>query len=652
MKLWIKACTVFILLVFIVNFIIPVTDAQAGETQIKILFTHDLHDHLLPASVEQNGVIVNSGGYARLKTAIEREKSESPDALLLDGGDYSMGTLFQSIYASDAPELRIMGALGFDATTFGNHEFDFRSSGMTRELYAAKNSGDKLPQIVSSNITFPEQDKMTKSLLDLKQAMQAYGVKDYTILERNGLKIGVFGLIGKDSAKSAPMAEVTFGDAVVNAKRVVNQLKNKEKVDMIVCLSHSGTWTDKSVSEDELLAKKVPEIDVIISGHTHTKLDKPIIVGNTIIGSCGEYCGNLGSISLSRVSNGWQLKDYKLIPIDDSLAGDAQIAESINKYKAVVQQKYLDNFGMKFDDVLAYSPFSFIPASQIGVKHGEEPLGNLISDAYVYAVKRAEGDKYEPITASIVTVGVMRGSFTKGDITVSDAFTSDSLGIGPDGVAGYPLISVYLTGKELKTACEVDASISPMMSSAQLYMTGISFTFNPNRIIFNKVTKAELQNPDGSLAAIQDDKLYRVVTGLYNAQMLSLVGEKSFGLLSIVPKTKDGKPVTDFEAQIIYDTTSSKQNEVKEWLAIAQYLKSFDKTGGVPQVPQYYNEMHGRKIVDDSHSIAAVLSHPNSVALKLYTVIFVVVAVLVLVCILIVRKVRRRRRKAKKLLKM
>jgi hypothetical protein len=185
-----------------------------------------------------------------------------------------------------------------------------------------------------------------------------------------------------------------------------------------------------------------------------------------------------------------------------------------------------------------------------------------------------------------------------------------------------------------------------MMSSAQLYMTGISFTFNPNRIIFNKVTKVSLQKTNGSLETIQDNKLYRVVTGLYNAQMLSLVGEKSFGLLSIIPKTKDGKPVTDFEAQIIYDTTNSKQNEVKEWLAIAQYLKSFDKKDGVSQVPQYYNETHGRKIVDDSHNIVAVMSNPNSIALKLYAVILIIVVIVVLVCVLIVRKIRRRRRNA------
>ena len=105
-------------------------------------------------------------------------------------------------------------------------------------------------------------------------------------------------------------------------------------------------------------------------------------------------------------------------------------------------------------------------------------------------MKKAEGVNYDPVALAIVPTGTIRGSFVKGDITVSDAFTVSSLGIGADSISGYPLISVYLTGKELKTACEVDASISPIMSSAQLYMSGVNFTFNPNRLIFNKVTNS------------------------------------------------------------------------------------------------------------------------------------------------------------------
>ena len=259
--------------------------------------------------------------------------------------------------------------------------------------------------------------------------------------------------------------------------------------------------------------------------------------------------------------------------IDDSLAMNEDIFQTIEDYKEIVQEEYLNRFNMVFDEVLAHTPFNFTPYGVLGVEHDEDILGNLISDSYIYAVKEAEGEDYEPIAASVVPTGTIRGSFVEGDITVSDVFTVSSLGIGPDKVSGYPLISVYLTGKELKTVTEVDASIAPIMSVAQLYTSGLNFTFNPNRLIFNKVTDVYLEKEDGSREEIKDDELYRVVAGLYSAQMLSIVGDKSFGLLSIVPKTKEGLPITDYEVQIIYD----KGHEIKEWLAIAEYLKSFDR---------------------------------------------------------------------------
>ena len=173
------------------------------------------------------------------------------------------------------------------------------------------------------------------------------------------------------------------------------------------------------------------------------------------------------------------------------------------------------------------------------------------------------------------------------------------MGIGPDKISGYPLIDVYLTGKELKTAAEVDASIQPIMDVAQLYMSGLNYTFNPNRLIFDKITDAYLSNPDGTRTEIKDDELYRLVVGLYSAQMLSVVGDKSFGLLSIVPKTKEGIPITDYEAQIIYDG----DHELKEWVALGEYLRSFPKVNNIPQIPEYYKDPQGRKIVDDDNNI-------------------------------------------------
>lgn len=632
--------------IMLFSFSIPSVKAEGNSKNITILFTHDMHNHLQPFMLNQDNRVIEIGGYARLKSVIDMEKSKDPNAILVDAGDFSMGTLFQSIYSSDSPDIRLLGEMGYDVTTFGNHEFDFRPSGLAKSLNVALDSGDRLPQLVASNVTFPKdkEGNLTESLATLKDAMDRYGVKDYTIIERNGVKIGLFGLVGKDAKASAPMAEVEFTDAVENAKRVVSILKNKEKVELIVCLSHLGISTGDAESEDEVLAEKVPDIDVIISGHSHTKLVKPIIAGKTIIASCGEYAENLGVINLSLDSNNkWKLNNYNLRQIDNSVQGNVDITQRIEGFKKIVEDKYLNNFALKFDDILARTNYNFISASKIGADHREEPLGNLITDAYIYAVKMAEGTDYEPIMATVEPSGVIRGSFVKGNITVSDVFTTSSLGLGADGISGYPLISVYLTGKELKTACEVDASISPIMTSAQLYMSGISFKFNPNRLIFNKVTDAKLQGADGSLEKIDDKKLYRVVTGLYSAQMLSIVGEKSFGLMSLVPKTKDGKPIIDFEAQIIKYNSNGKKTELKEWIAIAEYLKSFDKVNGVPQVPEYYNQTHNRKIVDDNHNIFLILANPNTIALVVYAIVIVIITLIIFIIIRVAKRIKRKR---------
>lgn len=164
----------------------------------------------------------------------------------------------------------------------------------------------------------------------------------------------------------------------------------------------------------------------------------------------------------------------------------------------------------------------------------------------------------------------MRDTYTKGNITVEDVYNSFSLGIGKDGLAGYPLIDVYLTGKELKLAAEVDASVSDFMTTARLYCSGLNFTFNPHRMILNKVTDCYLTREDGERIEIQDDQLYRVVTDLYTGQMLGSVMEMSYGLLKIEPKDKDGNPIENLEDQAIMEG----DKELKAWDAIARYMKS------------------------------------------------------------------------------
>ena len=374
-----------ILVLFLFTLILwPATAAPAvfaTETKtITILFTHDMHDHILSTKDIRNGEIYYSGGFARLATAISAEKEAAPEALLLDAGDFSMGTPFQTLFTSDAPELRLLGKLGYDATTFGNHEYDYRPEGLAGSLTTALNSGGKLPYIVQSNVAFPD----TASAGELKRAYLEYGFRDYLVLTRNGIKIGIFGLMGKNSASDAPMSGVVFKDPVESAKRVVRILKEQENADLIICLSHSGTWAKKSESEDEILAKQVPEINVIVSGHTHTTLSEPIITGDTIIGSAGDSCRNLGVMNISReAGGGWKLVNYRLQQIDERLPDDQDVLGAIHSFENLLQEKYFDRFGLEHNDVLAVSPYNFNSVDYMYDHLQEDPLGNLISDAYV-----------------------------------------------------------------------------------------------------------------------------------------------------------------------------------------------------------------------------------------------------------------------------
>ena len=129
--------------------------ANAPTYETTILFTHDTHDHFLPMPDEEGG---EYGGYTRLATLIQQERAAHPDALVLDAGDFSMGSLFQTIYATEAPELRALGAMGYDATTLGNHEFDYRARGLAEMLNAAVESGDPVPPIVQANYKPPAED--------------------------------------------------------------------------------------------------------------------------------------------------------------------------------------------------------------------------------------------------------------------------------------------------------------------------------------------------------------------------------------------------------------------------------------------------------------------------------------------------------------
>lgn len=666
-------------------------EKKGDPNKLTILFEHDMHSHLEK--------------FPNMATVIKQTKKEDPDTLILDAGDFSMGTPYQTIYRNEAAELRMMGFVGFDVTTLGNHEFDYRPAGLSdmlnsavsksaedskkfdeeisrRYLANSKNKPEnpyRLPQMVNSNIDLEStiSDKKLKGNGELlKSALENYGSKEYTIIEKNGKKIAVFGIFGKQSLDYAPEAKTRFKDPVKSAKSTVKKIKS-ENPDIIIAVSHSGTNENKEESEDEILAREVPDIDVIISGHSHTFMTEPIKVGKTIIVSTGCYNSNIGKLSLERSSDGkkFELSSFDSLPLS-GVEPDEETSKELKRFRDLVDEEFFKPYGYTWDQVLTTSDFDFENAENLGVRQEETRLGNILSDSFIYAVKEAEGEQYVPITASIINAGTIRGSFNKGDITAGDAYNSLSIGTGADGKPGYPLVSVYLTGKELRSLAEVDATVSDIMMEARLYISGLMYRVNPHRLFLNRVSEIYKVNNDGTelrdtlpyakgigrdsenpsrvwesedfkkiddsvrdvknssgIEELESDKLYRIVGDLYACQMIGLVNEKSKGMLSITPKDKEGNEIKDFEKHIIKSPDGS---ELKEWYAVVRYMDSFGDNG----VPNSYASLQGRKIVEDVKSLGSYVKNPSKIFWMAVGVLVLGIAVLLLVIILLVKLLR------------
>jgi len=360
-------CVVGVILLMAV-FVTAPLPAQS-QAEVSIIFMHDIHSHLDADRYIENGKAGLRGGFAYMKTVIDDLKKRYPNSFLLDAGDFAMGTPYQTIFSAEAAELRLMGLIGFEATTLGNHEFDYRTQGLTDMFNTVMASKDRMVPMLCANIdwdrTLADPSRVEKATA-LKAAMERYGVKEYMVYFINPIKA---------------------------SKAVVAKIKAETDANMIICLSHSGIWSDPAKSEDELLAKAVPEIDFIISGHTHTRLASPIISGNTAIASCGSYTYDVGHIRFVRDGSRFKVSGYELLPVNDSLKKDAAMEAAVLKYRDLVNSQYLSRFGYKYDQKLANSKFSFTPIDSFSLEQGEDTLGNLITDAYIAAVKKSRGQK-------------------------------------------------------------------------------------------------------------------------------------------------------------------------------------------------------------------------------------------------------------------
>ena len=636
--------------------LLPSAGADNAPEELTVLFTHDIHDYLYPTETVEAGQTVEHGGAARLASIVQSFGIETAvgsgsgaetgsggsaaadNVLYLDGGDFSMGTLYQAAYSTDAYELRNLGLTGCAVTTFGNHEFDYGAEGTAAMLRAAAASGDPLPLIVQSNIDF--SGELTAAQQDLKEAFEEYGVRDYVILEKAGYRIGIFGLVGLDCIECI-QTELNYTNYTEAAKKTVAALE-KEGCDIIIALSHSGI-SSVDAGEDIELAKAVPGIDLIISGHTHSTVTEPVMIGSTALVCCGEYLKNVGKITFSMVNGKISISDYALIPVNSSVPEDAATLERMQTYKEHINSTYLAEEGVSFDDVICHSSFDLISLNEMYATHQEYSTGNLIADSYLYEAERCGIDD---IDVALVGLGTIRGSVTEGNITVADAFEICSLGVGGDGSAGHPLAAAYITGKELRLLTELDASLGELVSSIKMSYSGLTYSFNAERVILDRVTDIRLLRNDGTTEEIDDDRLYKVCANMYSINMLGMLNGLTKGLLSITPKYADGTPVTDF-----YDVTLKTPDgrEIKEWVALKNYLSAFNPNeDGISELPPYYSAALGRKEKTEDNSLSALLAPGKGAGIfSAVNAVVIFLAALIVLTVILVRRKKKSKETAK-----
>ena len=586
--------------------------AAQEELRVTFLHTSDEHSHLLPfplADHRPGGQGTSPGGLARLATVVEEWRSRKAEAsepvLLTSAGDHLGGTPFAWLLLEGrAPELGLMVELGYDLTTLGNHEFDYDAHRLAGYLRAAGfPEAAHRTAIVASN-TRPPADH---PLADV-------GLRRHHLLALpNGLRVGVVGLLGDEARRFVTLADpVEFDDAVPAARSAVAELR-QAGAQLVVAVTHSG------LTEDRALARAVPDIDLILGGHDHLLLEEPVVEGSTIIVHPGAYLRQvtLVEIGYDPATGRTRLRNPEtgspfVIRLDTSVAEEPAMAARVEEHRRRVDAK-LDRYTLgqvrSTDQVVARSDF-VLPARP---PMRESPFGNFVTDAIRRAAEAATG---RPVDFAFQANGVIRGDMVhgtmpggEGHVVAYDLAGVVGMGAGLGDGPGYPLVSVWLTGQDVRRVLEVGVLLSELLrDSYYLQASGLRMRYDPRRAILFRVPfrgtpiptgravlEAERQTPDGSFVPLErnDDRLYHVVTDRYVASFLPVVGQM-LPRLAITARDADGRPIHDLDDAII----RRDGLELAVWTAVLDYATTQPPgPDGLPRIDDRYARTEGRLVI-------------------------------------------------------
>ena len=564
---------------------------------LVIVHSNDLHSHLngFSPEAEYTPLIHDNdptrGGFSRIAGFINSEKKQYEDKLLVvDAGDFLMGTFFQTLELSEGFQLNLMKKIGYDFVALGNHEFDFGPGALAEIINHSLQNGE-IPQLLNTNYKEAKSSDGSK----LMRLFENKVILPYSVIEKNGYILGIFSLIGKDANESI---SDDYGIILNNQKKVAKQtakyLKNVEKVDLVIVLSHSGVEKDKKgewAGEDVEYAEAAPDIDIIISGHTHTCLPEPIYAGNAVIvqtGALGMYMGKLEIYLQGREKP--QVK-YTLTEMNDDIEADEQVQQMIDAKVPVLEKTILSNIGVGYNEIIGETSFDLVLDEN---DQDASNLGPFIADAIYNTLNKSENTATDVV---FVASGVIRNNIVKGNTgkqNINDIYNIMPLGRGEDAVPGHPLAKVYVYGNELKEVLELILHVYPDKHDYYLYFSGLEIDYNPEKGLFKKISAIRVGNPvDGYREIDISKKSNDLICIAANKYMISFIGrlkKMSFGLVNVVPKKADGSVIADQDFLIDMDPDKEGIQEAKEWVSMYRYIKGFEDINGngIPDIPVIY----------------------------------------------------------------
>ena len=436
---------------------------MAQVDTLTILHVNDTHSNLSTIGPRNDGLVGKYGGIARAATLIGMERASNPNVLLLHAGDAFIGDVFYNRTFGIA-ELQMMLAMGFDAMTIGNHEFDLTAAMLDTSLRHAFAGGGF--SVLSANLVLP--DPSVQPLADF--------IAPYSIKQVGNLKVGIFGLTTPETnVLSQPGPAFLDTNILEIASAMVDTLKAKQ-CRVILCLSHLG------VGLDSTLAYYVPGINAIIGGHDHYLFEKPLAIQNVVgetdwIVQANAFYLDLGKLRLVASPTGVELLDFEAIPITDAIPEEPTLAATVAALIADIESVY----GPLYTQKLSYAPefYKEVADSLLYPGSHKTAVGMLVTEAFRMTTHTEIAFEVGGSTAQ---------PLYEGPITGADIFRMLGYGFNTDNGLGYRLATFDMKGSDLYAGIEFGLSAIEHNDEYFPQFSGLEYTYDPAAPPFSRLT--------------------------------------------------------------------------------------------------------------------------------------------------------------------